>query len=41
MAENVIYSINGRVVKVKDTAAFSMLDRVLVGEKKVMGAVVW
>ena len=35
MAENVIYSINGPVVKVKDTTAFSM-----VGKKKLMGEVI-
>ena len=40
MAENVIYSINGPVVKVKDTTAFSMLERVLVGKKKLMGEVI-
>ena len=40
MAENVIYSINGPVVKVKDTTAFSMLERVLVGKKRLMGEVI-
>lgn len=40
MSENVIYSINGPVVKVKDTTDFSMLEMAYVGEKKLMGEVI-
>ncbi len=38
--ENTVYSINGPVVKVKATNAFSMLERVLVGPHKLMGEVI-
>ncbi len=38
--ENLIYSINGPVVKVKNTKAFSMLEKVYVGSKKLMGEVI-
>lgn len=37
---NVIYSINGPVVKVKDTKDFSMLEMVYVGEKRLIGEVI-
>ncbi|MCD7731652.1 MAG: V-type ATP synthase subunit A [Oscillospiraceae bacterium] len=37
---NKIYSINGPVVKVKDTDDFSMLEMVHVGEKKLVGEVI-
>lgn len=40
MKENLIYSINGPVVKVKDTDAFSMLEMVYVGNSKLMGEVI-
>ncbi len=40
MKENVIYSINGPVVTVKDTDAFSMLEMVYVGEDKLIGEVI-
>ena len=40
MSENVIYSINGPVVKVKDTVDFSMLEMAYVGKKKLMGEVI-
>lgn len=40
MSENVIYSINGPVVTVKDTTDFSMLEMVYVGHKKLMGEVI-
>ncbi len=33
---NKIYSVNGPVVKVKDTKDFSMLEMVYVGEKKLI-----
>ena len=38
--ENKIYSVNGPVVKVKDTKDFSMLEMVYVGEKKLIGEVI-
>jgi len=38
--ENVIYSINGPVVTVKDTTAFSMLEMVYVGNMKLIGEVI-
>lgn len=38
--ENKIYSVNGPVVKVKDTKAFSMLEMVHVGNKKLIGEVI-
>lgn len=37
---NKIFSINGPVVKVKDTKDFSMLEMVYVGEKKLIGEVI-
>lgn len=40
MTENVIYSINGPVVTVKDTDAFSMLEMVYVGNMKLIGEVI-
>lgn len=40
MSENVIYSINGPVVKVKNAVDFSMMEKVFVGEKKLMGEVI-
>lgn len=38
--ENVIYSINGPVVTVKDTDAFSMLEMVYVGNARLIGEVI-
>jgi len=38
--ENVIYSINGPVVTVKDTDAFSMLEMVYVGHARLIGEVI-
>ncbi|MEG0330038.1 MAG: V-type ATP synthase subunit A [Longicatena sp.] len=40
MSENVIYSINGPVVKVKNSVDFSMLEKVFVGNQKLMGEVI-
>ncbi|MBS6373048.1 MAG: V-type ATP synthase subunit A [Erysipelotrichaceae bacterium] len=40
MSENVIYSINGPVVTVKDAVDFSMLEMVYVGNKRLMGEVI-
>lgn len=40
MNENVIYSINGPVVTVKDTDAFSMLEMVYVGNTRLIGEVI-
>lgn len=40
MNKNVIYSINGPVVTVKDTDAFSMLEMVYVGNAKLIGEVI-
>ncbi len=40
MTENVIYSINGPVVTVKDTDAFSMLEMVYVGNARLIGEVI-
>jgi len=37
---NVIYSINGPVIKIKDTTDFQILEMVFVGEKKLMGEVI-
>ncbi|MFZ2539916.1 MAG: V-type ATP synthase subunit A [Oscillospiraceae bacterium] len=37
---NVVYSINGPVVTVKDTKDFSMLEMVYVGEKHLIGEVI-
>lgn len=38
--DNRIYSINGPVVKVKNTKDFSMLEMVYVGEKRLIGEVI-
>ena len=38
--KNTIYSINGPVVKVRDTDDFSMLEMVYVGVKKLVGEVI-
>ncbi|MBQ3566689.1 MAG: V-type ATP synthase subunit A, partial [Oscillospiraceae bacterium] len=38
--ENKIYSVNGPVVKVKNTKSFSMLEMVYVGEKRLIGEVI-
>ena len=40
MVENAIYSINGPVVKVRNATAFSMLEKVFVGKRKLMGEVI-
>ncbi len=40
MNENVIYSINGPVVTVKNAVEFSMLEMVYVGHKRLMGEVI-
>ena len=40
MSENVIYSINGPVVKVKDSTDFSMMEKVFVGKTRLMGEVI-
>ena len=40
MKNDVIYSINGPVVKVKDTVSFSMLEMVYVGNDSLMGEVI-
>ncbi len=37
---NVIYSINGPVVKMRDTKDFSMLEMVYVGESKIIGEII-
>lgn len=37
---NVIYSINGPVVKIKDTKDFSMLEMVYVGYQKIIGEII-
>ncbi len=37
---NTIYSINGPVVKARDTKDFSMLEMVLVGERRLIGEVI-
>ena len=37
---NTVYSINGPVVKVKNTSDFSMLEKVAVGEKQLVGEVI-
>ena len=38
--EVITYSINGPVVKVKDTKDFSMLEMVYVGNKRLIGEVI-
>lgn len=40
VSENVIYSINGPVVKVKNAVDFSMLEKVFVGKQRLMGEVI-
>lgn len=40
MSENVIYSINGPVVKIKNAKGLSMLEMVYVGNAKLMGEVI-
>ena len=40
MSSNTIYSINGPVVRVRDTMDFSMLEMVYVGEKRLIGEVI-
>ena len=40
MSENVIYSINGPVVKVKNAKDFSMLEMVYVGNARLIGEVI-
>ena len=40
MSENVIYSINCPVVKIKNAKDFSMLEMVYVGHAKLMGEVI-
>ncbi len=40
MSENVIYSINGPVVTVKNTRDFQMQEMVFVGEKRLVGEVI-
>ncbi|MDD6032807.1 MAG: V-type ATP synthase subunit A [Oscillospiraceae bacterium] len=37
---NTVYSINGPVVRVKDTRDFSMMEMVYVGEKRLVGEVI-
>ena len=37
---NTIYSINGSVIKVKDTKDFSMREMVYVGVKRLIGEVI-
>ncbi len=38
--ENKIYSINGPVIKVKDSSDFSMMEMVYVGNKRLLGEVI-
>lgn len=40
MSENVIYSINGPVITVKDATDFSMLEMVYVGKERLIGEVI-
>lgn len=40
MNKDVIYSINGPVVTVKDTDTFSMLEMVYVGNMRLIGEVI-
>ncbi len=40
MNENVIYSINGPVVKIKEATVFQMLEMVYVGNKELLGEVI-
>jgi len=38
--QNSVYSVNGPVVKIKDTKDFAMLEMVYVGDKKLIGEVI-
>jgi len=38
--KNLIYAINGPVIKVRDTEVFSMLEKVYVGPRRLMGEVI-
>ncbi len=40
MQQPVIYSVNGPVVKVRDTNVFSMMEMVYVGERRLIGEVI-
>ena len=40
MSKDVIYAIDGCIVKVKDTTSFSMLEKVFVGKSRLMGEVI-
>lgn len=40
MSDNLIYSINGPVITVKDSSDFEMLEMVYVGHRKLMGEVI-
>ena len=40
MNKNVVYSINGPVVKIKDATVFQMLEMVYVGNKELLGEVI-
>lgn len=40
MNENVVYSINGPVIKVRNATAFSMMEMVYVGHKRLIGEVI-
>ena len=40
MNQNVIFSINGPVVTVRDSKDFSMQEMVLVGKKRLVGEVI-
>ena len=40
MSQNVIYSINGPVVKIKDASDLQMLEMVYVGKKELLGEVI-
>ena len=38
--QNSVYSVNGPVVKIKDTKDFAMLEMVYVGDKRLIGEVI-
>lgn len=40
MCKDVIYAIDGCIVKVKETTSFSMLEKVFVGKQRLMGEVI-
>lgn len=40
MSENVVYSINGPVVTVRDTQDFQMMEMVYVGKNRLIGEVI-